>query len=69
MNCDDDDISKRFLDPERQQRRELCAVLTSLSSERLFSRTGATVTARRSRLKEDHVEMLTYVHDNIKYSF
>ena len=50
-------------------RKWLAAVSTSASSERLFSRTGATVTARRSRLKDEHVEMLTYVHDNIKHSF
>ena len=50
-------------------RKWLCAALTSVSWEHLFSCTGATVTARRSRLKDDHVEMLTYVHDNIKYSF
>lgn len=48
-------------------RKWLCAVSTSVSSERLFSRTGATVTSRRARLKDDHVEMLTFVHDNLKY--
>ena len=48
-------------------RKWLCAVSTSVSSERLFSRTGATVTSRRARLKDDHVEMLTFVHDNLQY--
>ena len=49
-------------------RKWLSAVSTSVSSERLFSRTGATVTARRARLNDDHVEMLTYIHDNMNLS-
>ena len=50
-------------------RKWLSAVSTSVSSERLFSRTVATVTARRAKLNDDHVEMLTCVHDNFKYAF
>ena len=49
-------------------RKWLSAVSTNVSSERLFSRTGATVTARRARLNDDHVEMLTYIHDNMNLS-
>jgi len=41
-------------------RKWLSAVSTSVSSERLLSRTGATGTARRVRLNDDHVEMLRY---------
>ena len=48
-------------------RKWLAVVSTSVSSMRLFFRTEATVTARRSRLKGDHVEMLTFVHDNSIY--
>lgn len=48
-------------------RKWMSAVSTSVSSERLFSRTGSTVTSRRSKLTEDHVEMLTFVHDNLKF--
>ncbi len=49
----------------------MCATSTSVSSERLFSRTGATVTARRAKLTDDHVEMLIYIyiHDNLKIRF
>ena len=51
-------------------RKWLAAVSTSLSSERLFSRSGTTMAARRSSLEDgDHVEMLTYVHDNRSHSF
>jgi len=46
----------------------LSAVSTSVSSERLFSGTGGTVTARSVRLNNDHVEMLKYIHDNINLS-
>ena len=46
----------------------LSAVSTSVSSERLFSGTGGTVTARSVRLNNDHVEMSTYIHDNINLS-
>jgi len=41
-------------------RNWLSAVSTSVSSERLFSRT-----ARRARLNVDHVEILTYIHEPI----
>ncbi len=49
-------------------RKWLSAVSTSVSSERQFSRTGATVPARRVRLNDDHMEMLTYIHDNMNLS-
>jgi len=49
-------------------RKWLSAVSTNMSSERLFSGTGAIVTARRAKLSDDHVEMLSYIHDNMNFT-
>ncbi len=50
-------------------RKWMCAVSTCLSPECLFSRTGTTITARRAKLNDDNVGMLTYIHDNLQYAF
>lgn len=49
-------------------RKWLSAVSTNVSPERLFSGTGATVTARRAKLSDDHVEMLSYIRDNMNFT-
>ena len=49
-------------------RKWLSAVSTNVSPERLFSGTGATVTARRAKLSDDHVEILSYIHDNMNFA-
>ena len=52
----------------------LCAVstnVTSVTSEHLltgiyFQGPGLTITSRRARLYDDHVEMLTWIHNNLE---
>jgi len=38
---------------------------TSVCSERMFSKAGQVVTARRQRLSPQSVEKLVFLHDNI----
>ena len=47
---------------------EKMKILMCLSSEHLFSRTGATAIARKGNLIDDRVNMLTYIHDNMEVS-
>lgn len=46
-------------------KRYLPIPATSVSSERLFSVSGGVVTSRRLALLPEHVEQLTFLHDNI----
>lgn len=47
-------------------RQYLAIPATSVSSERLFSVSGAIVTSRRACLRPGHVEQLTFLHDNLQ---
>lgn len=47
-------------------RRYLPIPATSVSSERLFSVSGAVISSRRACLLPGHVEQLTFLHDNMK---
>ena len=49
-------------------RKWMSAVSTGMSLECLFSQAGSTVTARRASLKDNHVKMFTFIHDNLKYT-
>ena len=44
----------------------LCCPPTSVASGRLFSSSGAVDTPLRNRLKPKHLEMLTFLHVNLK---
>ena len=44
----------------------LCCPPTSVASKRLFSSSGAVDTPLRNRLKPKHIEMLTFLHVNLK---
>jgi len=50
----------------RIARKLLCIPATSVPSERLFSASGHIVSPRRSLLKPDKVNMLTFLHFNLK---
>lgn len=41
---------------------------TQVASERMFSVSGNIVTQRRELLRPDHVEQLTFLHDNFKHN-
>ena len=45
-------------------RKYLCIPATSVPSERIFSESGNIVTAKRSCLQPDTVELLTFLHNN-----
>lgn len=45
----------------------LCISVTSVPSERIFSKAGQIVTERRNRLKEKNVNMLLFLKQNIQY--
>ncbi|XP_052125225.1 E3 SUMO-protein ligase ZBED1-like [Frankliniella occidentalis] len=45
-------------------RRFLCVPATSTTAERVFSIAGLTVTAKRSRLHPDRVDIVIFIHEN-----
>ena len=47
-------------------RRYLCIAASSCASERVFSVSGTIVSPRRSRLTQDHVDMLVFLSKNIE---
>lgn len=44
----------------------LCIPATSTPSERLFSAAGNIISKKRASLKPKHVDMLTFLHYNLK---
>ena len=46
-------------------RKYFCIEATSCSAERTFSTGGTTVTAKRSKLEPDNVNMLVYLRENL----
>jgi len=75
----DDDILARTEDPlvwwrERSSvyptlsgivKKRLCIVATSVPCDRIFSKTGQTITDRRSRLKPSDVQKITFLNVNL----
>ncbi|KYQ53831.1 hypothetical protein ALC60_07240 [Trachymyrmex zeteki] len=45
----------------------LCIPATSVESERIVSSTGQLISDRRSRLKPNNVNMLTFLHKNLSF--
>lgn len=50
----------------RVARKLLCIPATSMPSERVFSASGQIVSTQRALLKPDKVNMLTFLHFNLK---
>ena len=46
-------------------KKDLCIPVTSVPSERLFSKTGQLVSARRNRLKPKHVNTYLFLNKNM----
>ena len=49
----------------RLMKKRLCIVATSVPCERIFSKTGQTITDRRSRLKPVNVQKVTFLNVNL----
>ncbi|XP_047144724.1 E3 SUMO-protein ligase ZBED1-like [Hydra vulgaris] len=47
-------------------RKYLCIAASSCSSERVFSTAGYIVSPRRSRLSQEHVDMLVFLSENLE---
>ena len=47
-------------------RKYCCVVAKSVPSERVFSKTGELISARRSRLSAKFVQMVTFLNQNHK---
>lgn len=47
-------------------RKYLCIAVSSYSSERVFSTAGYIVSPRRSRLNQEHVDMLVFLSENLE---
>lgn len=47
----------------------MCVPATSVESKRTFSTTGQIVSERRSRLKPQKVNMLTFLNRNFEFSY
>jgi len=47
-------------------RKYLCIAASSCSSERVFSSAGFIVSPRRSRLSQEHVDMLVFLSENLE---
>jgi hypothetical protein len=48
-------------------KRYLCIVATSVPSERIFSKSGQLISARRSRLSPKTVRVVMFLNQNIKF--
>jgi len=48
-------------------REYMCIVATSVPSERVFSKSGQLISARRSRLKAETVQMMLFLNHNYKF--
>jgi hypothetical protein len=47
-------------------RKYLCVTASSAAAERLFSASGNVVTKLRSSLSPENLELLVYIHENIR---
>lgn len=58
--------SHRYPILSRLARKYLCILATSVPTERAFSSAGNTVSAKRSCLQPDSVEMLVFLAENLQ---